>query len=184
MNYLLQEPVETEPLAAEPVTLDEAKNWMAKDLADTTDDDLIELLITAARRQLERFTGLSFGTKELSILVELDGCAEPYRLPFGPVQSVEGITLDRPFQDDLTLADGTDYELVGLGQLRTRTEGIHTIQYTTGYTTLPEDLKEDVLRVTAWLYQNRGIRFEASTDPIPFPEWGTLNANRYIQTVI
>jgi len=182
MNRLLQDPEILTDLASEPVTLEEAKAWMAT-TGITTEDDIVTELITTARIALEKYCGLSFGEKTIEAWVSISDGQELYQLPYGPVTAIDEIVQNVAFADPQTLTAGDDYELVG-GQLRLRTEGIFKITYTAGYTALPTDLKSDILRIVAWFYQNRGIRYEASTEPLPFPEWMSLNANRYQQTVI
>jgi uncharacterized phiE125 gp8 family phage protein len=181
MNRLLQDPKITTDLGTEPVTPTEAKAWMA--IAFSTDDTLITELVKSARIALEKYTGLSFGAKTIEAWVEISDGTELYQLPYGPVTAITSVTQYVPFgtPDALTVAE--DYELIG-NLLRFRTEGTFKVIYAAGYTALPTDLKSDIMRITAWFYQNRGIRYEANTDPLPFPEWMSLNANRYIQTVI
>ncbi|MGH9505048.1 MAG: head-tail connector protein [Terriglobales bacterium] len=52
--------IETQP-TSEPVSLDEAKNFLRVDITD--DDDFISLMITAARESCEAFCNRSFATK-------------------------------------------------------------------------------------------------------------------------
>ena len=50
-------------LTTEPVTLQEAKDYMR--ISSNAEDSLIEELITSARERIEKFTGLSLGEKTL-----------------------------------------------------------------------------------------------------------------------
>jgi len=181
MNQILQIPIVTADLATEPVTLQEAKDWMA--VTHSEEDDIIEEMITAARQMIEKYTGLSFGQKEITAVIQMDGCGTPYALPMGPTISIAAITSHVAFESNDALVAGTDYALVA-GLLHNQVAGLMEIDYVAGFLELPEELKHDVLRVTAWLYQNRGIRFQAETEPLPYPEWNSLAANKYVQTVV
>lgn len=181
MNRLIQDPKITTDLGTEPVTPAEAKAWMA--ISFSTDDALITELVKSARIALEKYTGLSFGAKTIEAWVQIDDGTDLYQLPYGPVTAIDEIVEDVAFGTPETLTADEDYQLVA-NLVRFRITGLFKVTYTAGYETLPTDLKSDILRIVAWLYQNRGIRYEASTEPLPFPEWMSLNANRYIQTVI
>jgi hypothetical protein len=71
--------------------------------------------------------------------------------------------------------------------LRILSCGTYLIDYTGGFTELPGDLRGDLLRLVAWQYQNRGIRFEAEEAGEAvrtYPKWRALAANNYIKTVV
>ena len=181
MNTIISLPIVTTDLATEPVTLQEAKDWMA--VKTTEEDDIIEDLITRARQMVEKYTGLSFGEKEITAVIHADGCGTPYALPYGPTISITSVLNRVAFSSSEVMVDGEDYQLQA-GLFICRVEGLMEIVYEAGFLELPEELKGDILRVVAWLFQNRGIRFEADTEPLPFPEWNSLAANKYVQTVV
>ena len=56
---------------AEPVSRTDAKNWMRIDY--TSDDTLIDSLISAARQHLEKLTGRSLVNKLITADIELTG---------------------------------------------------------------------------------------------------------------
>lgn len=61
----------------EPITLDEAKNFLKVDFSD--DDDLIKDLITGVREESERYTGRSFVAKTIDISdVDVKSILLPY----------------------------------------------------------------------------------------------------------
>jgi uncharacterized phiE125 gp8 family phage protein len=183
MNYLLSEPTIAAP-TTEPVTLAEARAWIKLDASFTDDDALIEdVLIPGARSELEKYTTLLVATREVVATVQVDGSEELYELPYGPVSAITSVTLKAPFQVAETLTEGTDFEQEG-DRIRLLGSGIAEITYDGGFETCPQDLKEDILRIVAWKYQNRGIRLEADTDPVPYPGWTKLAASKYMRTVI
>lgn len=132
---------------AEPVTLTEVKNWLRIDLDD--DDDILEMLITAARETLEAYTNISFlnRTVTATILNQLGGIL----LPYGPVGDIISFT-------DVDGDDITDYVLLGTDfkSLTTPFCDPVTIEYHAGYDVLPKDFKTAMLCQVAWMYQNRG----------------------------
>ena len=132
------------PPTSEPITLDEAKTYLKIDVFD--DDVLITSLITVARQMLENYLGISFLTQQWRYTI--DNPKEYVYLPRPPIQSVQfvsvkGVTLTTTFEED---SGRVKFDPIPESA---------TIDYTTGYTTLPEALKNAVLRLTAYLYENR-----------------------------
>jgi uncharacterized phiE125 gp8 family phage protein len=58
------------PPGVEPVTLDQARQHLRIDDDITSDDDLIEALISAAREHAEHITGRSFITRTLEAALD------------------------------------------------------------------------------------------------------------------
>jgi hypothetical protein len=144
MNLLLDTEV-LQDYTTEPVSVATAKAYMKVNFTD--DDTLIESLIKNARIWLENYTGKAYGTRSVKLTIEMTA-GEWYELP-GPVQSV----------DSIIYADCTFCPDCGIfgSQLRVYATGIYTIFLTYGFTTIPEDAKNDILSITAYTYQNRGI---------------------------
>jgi|APGre2960657404_1045060.scaffolds.fasta_scaffold03648_2 uncharacterized phiE125 gp8 family phage protein len=132
-------------LATEPVTVQEAKNYMR--ISNNEEDTLIGELITSARQRLEGFTNRSFGTKTLKVRWnELNGWQE---LPYSPIQSITSVV-----NDDLT---ALTYESKGLEVKQIEAfsfDGV-IVQYVAGFTTLPKALKEAILKEVSTSYENR-----------------------------
>lgn len=148
----------------EPVTLDEAKDYMRlrglQDLDDspatdigniTFDDALITYSITAMRQMFEEMCGLSlvYHTWEV-VLVNLCGRIE---LPYGPVKTVQSV---KDSQGNLQTID-----VVGnfWKYLVSPTQKDLTVTYEAGYPLyngLPKDIKLDLLRAITYFYLNRG----------------------------
>lgn len=144
MNLLLDTEI-IQDYTTEPVSVATAKAYMKVNFTD--DDTLIELLIKNARIWLENYTGKAYGTRSIKLTIEMTA-GEWYDLP-GPVQSLDSI-------DTGDYAFCPDYDIIG-SQLRVYATGIYTIFLTYGFTTIPEDAKNDILSITAYTYQNRGI---------------------------
>ena len=135
----------------EPVTLTEVKNFCKIDIG--TDDDLLIALITAARQQCEAFTGVGF--VEHSAVAIIDNCNGGIYLPYGPTGAINQVT---NWQGTVLVLDST-YTLSGneFKRMLTPKENDITVDYTTGYTTLPESMKTALLNQIYYLYDNRAI---------------------------
>ena len=144
MNLLLDTEI-LQDYTTEPVSVATAKAYMKVNFTD--DDTLIESLIKNARIWLENYTGKAYGTRSIKLTIEMTA-GEWYELP-GPLQSVDAF---RGYQ----FGDCPDYDLAG-SQIRVYADGIYSIYLTYGFTTIPEDAKNDILSITAYTYQNRGI---------------------------
>lgn len=135
----------------EPVTLTEAKNFCKIDIS--TDDDLINLLITAARQMCEAYTGVGF--VEHQAVAVLNNSNGDIYIPYGPMIEIISV------EDDAgrVLVLDLDYTIGGneFKRLRTPQANNITIDYITGYTTLPEALKTALLNQVYYLYDNRSV---------------------------
>lgn len=168
-------------LISEPVSLTEAKQWMR--IKEFTDDDTMILeLIKSTRLHLEKFTGLSFGTKTLKTTLTLDNVWE--EIPYSPVNS---ITLVERYGSDGTFEAYTDYQSFE-SKIKVGVGGIYRITYQSGFMSLPEDLKTDIKVLVAWQYENRGLHFKnntgESTGVDMYPHWNLLNSRHYRKVVI
>lgn len=177
MNYIQEIEVTTD-LVAEPVAVTEAKAWMKINF--DTDDLIIDDLIVTARKILEGFTGLSFGSKTITAYMCIEN--KWLDLPYGPVNAITSITrIDGIGSTDVLVA-GSDYELVGRRVIMNQS-GEFKIIYTTAFT-VPESLRTDIKKLVAYMYQNRGIQFESEDAIKMFPEWNSLSAHYYAKVVI
>lgn len=89
----------------EPITLQQAKDHLKVDVSD--DDDLINVLITAARQSAEQYTNRAILTQTVE---EFFKCFEDIRLQRNPVQSVTSVTYTDTEETNQTWSD-TDYSL-------------------------------------------------------------------------
>jgi uncharacterized phiE125 gp8 family phage protein len=135
----------------EPVTLTEAKNFCKIDIS--TDDDLINVLITAARQMCEAYTGVGF--VEHDAVAVLNNSNGDIYIPYGPMIEIINVVDDA----GRVLVLDLDYTIGGneFKRLKTPFTNNITIDYITGYTTLPEALKTALLNQVYYLYDNRSV---------------------------
>jgi hypothetical protein len=178
MNLLIRHQVTTD-LTVEPVTLSEAKAAMK--VAFTDDDTFITNLITASRLWLENYTGLAFGAKTQVVTADLEA-GEEWKIYGGPVTTISSVTFKSYVSSDAdTLVVDEDYYVTG-DMFYPMYSGRYVITFVGGYTTLPSDLEEDIKKLTAWQYQNRGINLSnEATSLVDFPK---LNSEFYKRVVI
>lgn len=169
----------TEQPETEPVTLEEAKEHLEYD--SDNKDAYIDILITAARKICETYTGLSFVTQERSIKLDRfpwSGYGYIY-VPYGPVQAVTSITYVDAEGTVVDITEGTDFEIDtqsavarffpvdetgAAGHWPTdilRRANVVTITYQTGYDPasgepLPAQAKIAILRLVAKMFEHRG----------------------------
>ena len=149
----------------EPVTLQEMKDYLrlegytdtdestADSLSDFDyDDTLITELITASREQIEKISASSIIPRTLEAVINNYRMLELPRGPIGEIISLydsEGVEI---------LA--ADYTIIGqTGDrkfLKSPRQCEMTITYEAGYTDVPMGLKIDIMRLTAYMYENRG----------------------------
>lgn len=135
----------------EPVTLVEAKDFCKIDIG--TDDTLVISLITAARQQCEAYTGVGFVVHDaVAILNNVNG---DIYIPYGPLIAINQVT----DADGNILVLDTTYTISGNAFKRLTTPRAKniTIDYTTGYSVLPNVLKTALLNQIYYLYDNRSI---------------------------
>jgi hypothetical protein len=174
-------------VVVEPVSLTDAKNWMR--ISYTDDDSMIKELIQSARKHIEFLTSVSFGSKLLKANIELTGTIPGVwmvDLPYGPMICVNEVKWKTGFNQFETLVKNDDYEIIG-NKLWFYYEGNYTITYQAGYSSLPEDIKSDILTLVTWSYENRGKKFKGdqTTGTLSeFPKWDGLNYHQYKKVVI
>lgn len=154
---------QTEPLE-EPITLEEAKSYLKVDFEE--DDTLITTLIKAVRKASEKYTGLSFVTRTITLYAENWSSLD--ELPYGPHQSVTSV-VRLAYDNTETTLTTDDYYLKGLaflsvnvGRVWRLSEGRCNnrlrIVYEAGFgeaSDVPEDIKLAILKEVAELYENR-----------------------------
>lgn len=173
-------------VVVEPVSLTDAKKWMR--ISYDTDDTMIQELIEGARKHIEKLTSVSFANKVLRTDIELTGSVPSVWMidvPYSPLICINEIKWKTGFNTYQTLVKNDDYELIG-GKIWLYNAGNYIITYQAGYTSLPEDIKSDILALVAWSYENRGKQMNADTKTIPtqYPYWDGLNYHQYKKVVI
>lgn len=164
--------------AQEPITLAQAKNHLRLDNGLTADDDLIQLLISTARREAEALTDRSFITQRWRLT--LDGFYRrenpcTIELDRGLVQSVDRIGyLDMARQlQAIDLTPGATIVATDFSRLPARLTpifgevwpiaipeiGVVEIDYTAGYGDDPDDvpagIRQWILMRVATMYDHR-----------------------------
>ena len=147
-----------EATGSEPVSLLEAKSQLKIDFS--TDDTLLTALITAARLQIEKITGVSLVARQVDLIAKLDGC-HLFELPYGPLDTTSLIVTKLKVTPGGTdeLLTTTDYIVRGdyFAQLHVANgDGMFAITYDAGYTVVPQALKEAILHQVSYLYEHRG----------------------------
>ncbi len=149
----------------EPVSLDEMKDYLrlegyvdddestSDDLSDFDfDDRLLADLIRAAREQIEKISGSTIIPKTWQAVINN---YVMYELPKGPIGAIISL-----YDKDGVEITSTDYHIIGLDGgrkfIKTPRQCELTITYEAGYTDLPYSLKVDIMRLTAYMYENRG----------------------------
>ena len=132
-------------LTTEPVTLQEAKDYMR--ISSDSENDLIEELITSARERIEKFTGLSLGEKTLRAYWFYYHV--PSEIPYGPVTLINSVVDDNDVALEYT-ARGLQYKVLEAYS----TQGL-VIEYEAGFAVAPKGLKLAILKQVSTDYENR-----------------------------
>jgi uncharacterized phiE125 gp8 family phage protein len=132
-------------LTTEPVTLQEAKDYMR--ISSDSENDLIEELITSARERIEKFTGLSLGLKTLKAYWFYFHV--PAEIPYGPITAINSVVDDNDVELEYT-ARGLQYKTLEAYS----TQGL-AIEYEAGFAVCPKGLKLAILKQVSTDYENR-----------------------------
>lgn len=148
----------------EPVSIDEIKDYLRLegyvDSDESTSDDLSEFdfddrliaeLIKGGRQLMEEKAGISIIPKTIeAVITNLCGMIE---LPFGPVISITSL-LDCEGNEITSVS----YRVIGNNRkyLAYPCYENMTITYETGFDEVPKGIKIDLMRLVAYMYENRG----------------------------
>lgn len=173
---------------SEPVSVTEMRNWMRLDPTDTSDDALILDLISAARQHIENATSLTVVNKTFVTQFEIVGNNHNQwivKLPFGPLVSITSVKYQIGINTFETLVSNEEYEVMG-GKLLLYKQGIYKVEYAAGFGTVPYDLKNDIMTLCAWMYENRGkmLNIDNKAKAGAFPYWEGLNYHQYKNVLI
>lgn len=157
--------------AVEPISTAEAKEWLRIDSTDTSQDNILAILIKAVRERVESYTRRALITQTLSVELDSDDFQDPVFLPRPPVQSITSLTTydeDANGDETSTVVDSRDYQLTDRGILKSRNDGwdinrqyrAGTVVYVAGYgnasTDVPADLILVMLELLALYFERRG----------------------------
>ena len=167
------------PPTAEPVTLLEAKDHLRVDGPD--DDALISVLITAARKWAEEYTGRQFVTATWDWFI--DGFCLSFSVPIPPLQSVTSIKYLDTAGAEQTL-DAETYRVdavsepgriaLDYGKSWPSTYSVInavTVRFVAGYgaaAAVPEPIRQAMLILIGELYEQRQESVPASFAAVPF----------------
>lgn len=143
-------------VVSEPITLEQAKSWLKVEVDN--DDEIIDVLITAARIACEGYTGISF--VERSVTAILNNSLGNIKLPYGPINNVTSVT-------DIEGTDVSGYTITGVAHKRLLSPVINyvEVEYTAGYFSLPQHFKTALKEQLTWMYQHRGDDVAADISP-------------------
>lgn len=142
------------PPVAEPITVDQAKDWLKIDFDN--DDEMIAMLISAAREKAEHYCNARFVTT--TVKETFSPSSIMVTTAVGP--NVAGIVVG---SDGETLVLGTDYTVKTddrqtLIHVLNRQEEALEVTYTAGYGTandVPTAIKQAILLTVSDYYENR-----------------------------
>lgn len=150
IDYTLTE----SPYASEPVTVALAKQW-CRALTGTAEDSLFAILIPAARKAVEHFTGLSLVPKMAEVKMLLP--EEMFEIPYGPVTSTP-VWVDFQGNPITVEIQGFDFPKVQYNW-----NSYITATYNCGYLVCPDELKLAILYQVNFMYENRGDNNDNAT---------------------
>jgi uncharacterized phiE125 gp8 family phage protein len=180
--------------SAEPVDATLVKEWLRVDTGDTSQDNVITLLITAARQAVEDYLRRCLVNTAVTWVLDASDAVSPIWLPYPPVSS---ITTLKTFDDSsgsevATTVAATQYQLVHRDHIVERNDGwsinrkhrAAEIVYTAGYgasaTDVPSAIREAVLRTIANHFEERqGFVAGTSVTKIPADALDLLERYRY-----
>ena len=141
----------TEPDGAEEsVNLSEVRPWCNIDSDD--DDSLLEGMITGARQDIEKITNQALVTKTVEVYFDCTRESDIIKLPYGAISSLNVYSLESTTETAMTL--GVGYTVRG-NSIACLSGGCFKATYTVG-NNVPQALKEAVMMLVAYRYNNRG----------------------------
>lgn len=97
------------PPAAEPITLNQAKAALRIPLFITENDDTVLQAVAAARDHLESAYGIKIMPQKWRLTFGQFPRADRFRLPWGPIQSVDGFRYHSSDGSTTTMVEGVGY---------------------------------------------------------------------------
>lgn len=151
----------------EPITIDEAKQFLRLLPDDNSEDNFISGLITAAREYCENFTARALATQ--TIMLYLDSIPSEVEVPMPPLQSVDKIEVIDADKVAHELTADTDYMIdngeissiiftASAQEVAAHLYPINPVQITctVGYDAdIPVGIKQAMLLLIAHWYENR-----------------------------
>ena len=169
----------TTTTAGDIVTLSTVKSWARVDTSD--DDALLTLLIGAMEEMAEKYTGLSFRTKDIT--VEYESFGNDVILPYGPHTSVDAVRTK--YQGAETTLGTGEYFVTGqdfktLHLIESFTDQQLEVDLTVGYgaANVPDLIKVAILKAVLSNYEDRQDVVEGGGFVLPNESKKLLDAYR------
>ncbi len=156
--------------ASEPISTAEAKEWLRIDTADSSQDNVLDILITGIRKRVENALNRTLINTTYSLELNSDEMIGMVELQRGPVSSITSLKTynDSSGSEVSTTVNATNYQLIGSHLLVERNDGwdidrtyrAGTVVYVAGYgassTDVPYDIRIALLEMLALRYERRG----------------------------
>lgn len=180
--------------AAEPVDSTLVKEYLRIDSGDTSQDNVITLLITAARQAVEDYLRRCLVQTTVTWVLDSDQTEDPIWLPYPPVTSITSVKTfnDSTGSEVSTTVTSTNYQLVGGHKLVQRNDGwsisrparAMEIVYVAGYgataASVPSAIREAILRTIGSHFEERqGFVVGTNVTRIPPDALDLLERYRY-----
>ena len=147
VQYSLEQP-------PDPLTVSDLKNWLKIDTSE--DDALLAMIIMGARFQIEKYVNLSLVNRTVTATIN-NGLGN-FLLPYGPVKVIATVK---------TLGGDAIFNTNQNGFINEPfDDAISVVTYTTGFATLPANLRIAWLQQCAYMYENRGDESAGDLSPI------------------
>lgn len=174
-------PLALEPPVEEPISLAEARSFLRLDQSD--EDDLLTMLVTAARLMVEAASGRCLVDQHWRIVLDRWPQAREIRLPLSPVSAVlaarvyDKAGVAQPVAgDSLTLDSLSDPSLIRIDgdvPVPGRDHGAIEIDVVAGFgpaaMDVPAPLRQAVLRLAARWFEERGDVASRDAQALPTP---------------
>jgi len=156
--------------SVEPISTAEAKEWLRVDSADTSQDNVIAILIKGVRQKVEDYLRRALITQTFSFEMSGDDMRAYIEVPRPPVQSITSLTTydEASGSETTTVVTSTNYQLTEKTLLVERNDGwdinredrAGTLVYVAGYgdagSDVPFDIRMAMLELLALRYERRG----------------------------
>lgn len=156
--------------SVEPISTTEAKEWLRVDASDTSQDNVIAILIKGARQKVEDYLRRALITQTISFEMDGDDMRSYIEIPRPPVQSITSLTTydEASGSETSTVVTSSNYQLVEKTLLVERNDGwdinredrAGTLVYVAGYgsagSDVPFDIRMAMLELIALKYERRG----------------------------
>ena len=174
--------------SVEPISTAEAKEYLRIDTSDTSQDNVIALLIAGVRQRFEDYLRRALITQTLSYEMSGDDLRQYIEIPRPPVQSITSLTTydEASGSETSTVVASTNYQLIEKTLLVERNDGwtinredrAGTLVYVAGYGNASTDIPQDIVLA---MLEMLALRFERRGDEDR--DFGTTRENAILESV-